>query len=160
TFLGLRSIVLRADTQDASLMRERLAMTLMKKLGIPAPREAHAKVFINDSYAGVYTIVEDVDPVYVQRYFGESDGFLYAYEWVMPWAFGYLGSDSKKYSPLPLKPENNLINLDATPIEEMIRVINDTPDAQFQSVVSQYVDLNAFLREIAAENFLAEQDGI
>src|SRR5262249_41062866 len=56
--------------------------------------------------------------------------------------------------------ENNLINLDATPIEEMIRVINDTPDAQFQSAVSQYVDLKAFLTEIAAENFLAEQDGI
>jgi spore coat protein CotH len=160
TFLGLRDLVLRADTQDASLMHERVAMTFFRKLGIPAPREAHARVFINDQYAGVYTIVEDVDPVFLQQNFGESEGYLYAYEWVMPWAFGYLGPDSSKYSPLPLKPETNLIYRDPAAIEAMVRTINFAPDDQFSSAVSQYVDLNGFFRELAAENFMAEQDGI
>jgi spore coat protein CotH len=160
TFLGLNNLVLRADTQDASLMHERVAMTLFRKLGIPAPREAHARVFVNDSYAGVYTIVEEVDPAFLQRNFGQSDGYLYAYEWVMVWAFGYLGDDPSKYSPLPFKPENNLLNLDPGPIEEMVRTINQAPDAQFTSAVGQYIDLNAFFRELAAENFVAEQDGI
>jgi spore coat protein CotH len=160
TFLGLRSIVLRADTQDASLMHERLAMTFFRRLGIPAPREAHSRVYINDQYAGVYTIVEDVDPIFLLRNFGESDGFLYSYEWVTPWAFNYRGADSQNYSPLPLKPENNLINMDAGPIEEMVRTINQAPDAGFSSALSQYIDLNAFFREIAAESFVVEQDGI
>jgi CotH kinase protein len=159
-FLGMRNLVLRADTQDASLMHERLAMTLFRKIGIPAPREAHARVYVNNQYAGVYTMVEEVDPVFLQNNFGESDGYLYAYEWVMPWVFNYLGSDSSMYSPLPLKPENNLIYPDAGPIEQMIRAINEAPDAQFSSAIAQYIDVNALFRELAAENFVAEQDGI
>src|SRR5262249_32296633 len=140
TFLGLRALILRADTQDASLMHERLAMTFFRKLGIAAPRESHARVYVNDQYAGVYTIAEDVDPVFLDRNFGENEGYLYAYEWVDPWAFGYRGSDSSNYSPLPFKPENNLIFLDAAPIEAMVRTINQAPDAQFASAVSQYID--------------------
>ena len=42
----------------------------------------------------------------------------------------------------------------------MVQAINKAPDAQFQSTVAPYVDLNAFLTEIAAENYLAEQDGL
>src|SRR5207237_7238456 len=34
TFLGLRDLVLRADTQDASLMHESVAMTFFRCLGI------------------------------------------------------------------------------------------------------------------------------
>src|SRR5262249_32954071 len=153
----LRALILRADTQDASLMHERLAMTFFRKLGIAAPRESHARVYVNDQYAGVYTIAEDVDPVFLDRNFGENEGYLYAYEWVDPWAFGYRGSDSSNYSPLPFKPENNLIFLDAAPIEAMVRTINQAPDAQFASAVSQYIDLNALFRELAAENFVADQ---
>jgi spore coat protein CotH len=171
-FLGMKNLVLRADTQDASLMHERLAMALFRKIGIPAPREAHARVYVNDQYAGVYTMVEEVDPVFLQNNFGESDGYLYAYEWIGAWTFNYLGSDSSMYSPLPLKPENHLIDQNAGPIERMIRAINDSPiaqmigtisnapDAQFSSAIAQYIDVNALFRELAAENFVAEQDGI
>jgi spore coat protein CotH len=160
TFLGLRSLVLRADTQDASLMHERLAMTFFRKLGLPAPRETHARLYINDDYAGVYTIVEDVDPVFLQRNFGEDEGYLYSYEWVAPWAFNDRGTDTVNYSPLPLKPENNLVHLDAGPIEAMVRTINEASDTEFAAAVSQYIDLNALFRELAAESFVAEQDGI
>src|SRR5262249_20962159 len=142
-FLGMRYLVLRADTQDASLMHERVAMEFFRKLGVPAPREAHARLFINDQYAGVYTLVEQVDPIFMQRNFGEGDGYLYTYEFVAGWVFDYRGPDPAKYSPLPLKPENNLIYLDPSPLPEMVRTINEAPDAQFSSAVSQYIDLNA-----------------
>ncbi|HYR82558.1 MAG TPA: CotH kinase family protein [Terriglobia bacterium] len=160
TFLGLKNIVLRANTQDASMMHERVAMEFFRKLGIPAPRAVHTRLFINDQYAGVYTILEDIDSVFLQRNLGESDGRLYNYEWVSAWVFDYRGRDLSRYSPLPLKPENNLIYLDAAPIEAMTRTINEAPNAQFSAEVSQYIDLNALFRELAAENFVAEQDGI
>src|SRR5262249_13881324 len=54
TFLGLRRIVLRANTQDASQMHERVAMTLFRKLGLPAPRETHTRLYVNNQYFGVY----------------------------------------------------------------------------------------------------------
>jgi hypothetical protein len=160
TFLGLRSLILRANTQDASQMHERVAMAFLRRLGIPAPREAHTRLFINDEYAGVYSIVEAVDSVFLQRNFGESDGYLYAYEWVAPWAFEYRGFNAREYSPAPLKPENNLIDPDPAPIVDMVLTINEAPDDRFESAVSQYIELNALFRELAAENFLAEQDGI
>jgi len=159
-FLGLRYLILRADVQDPSLMHERVAMTFFRKLGIPAPREVHTRLYINDQYAGLYTVVEAVDPIFTQQNLGESNGYLYAYEWIMPWSFEDLGLDPSKYSPLPFKPENNLIYPVVEPIVEMVRTINQAPDAQFSSAVSQYIDLKAFFKEIAAENFVAEQDGI
>src|SRR5437867_132934 len=141
-------------------MHERVAMTFFRRLGIVAPREAHARVFLNDQYAGAYTIVEDVDPIFLQRNFGQGDGRLYAYEWAFPWGFDFKGPDPLEYSPLPLKPENNLVHLDPAPIVAMVRTINEAPDTQFSSAVSQYIDLNALFRELAAENFVADQDSI
>ncbi len=142
------------------MMHERAAMAFFRKLGIPAPREVHTRLYINDQYAGLYTIVEYIDSVFLQGNFGESDGHLYNYEWVTPWLFDYRGSDLSRYSPLPFKPENNLIHLDPAPIEAMTRTINEAPNAQFSAALAQYIDLNALFRELAAENFVAEQDGI
>ena len=159
-FLGLRYLVLRGNVQDASQMHERVSMTFFRQFGIPAPREAHTRLYINDQYAGAYTLVEYVDPVFLEERFGQNAGYLYSYEWVFGWVFNDLGSRSANYSPLPLKPENNLTHFDPSPIPYMVQTINQAPDAQFSAAVSQYLDLNAMFREIAAEEFMNEQDGI
>ena len=46
-----------------------------------------------------------------------------------------------------------------TPIEGMIRAINQAPDDQFVSAVGQYLDLNEFMKYLAVEQFTAEWDG-
>ena len=38
TFLGLKSFVLRNNSQDASSMHERVTMLLFRRMGLPAPR--------------------------------------------------------------------------------------------------------------------------
>ena len=47
TFLGMKSIVLRNNTQDPSGMRERLSMLLFRRMGLQASRGANARLFIN-----------------------------------------------------------------------------------------------------------------
>jgi spore coat protein CotH len=141
-------------------MRERVSMTFFRQLGIPAPRDVHTRLYINDQYAGVYTIVEYVDPVFLQHTFGENAGYLYSYEWTFPWGFNDLGGGSSNYSPLPFKPENNFTHFDPSPIPYLVQTINGAPDAQFSASVSLYLDLNAMFREIAAEAFISEEDGI
>ena len=42
-------------------MHERISMQLFKKLGLVAPREIFARLFINNTYSGLYAIVESVD---------------------------------------------------------------------------------------------------
>jgi spore coat protein CotH len=160
TFLGLRYLILRANTQDPSQMHERVAMKLFQQMGIPAPRETHTRLYINDQYAGAYTIVEYVDPIFLERSLGESEGYLYAYDWTFLWLFNDLGPDPSKYWPLPFRPETNLTHFDPSPFPYMVQTINQAPDAEFCAAVSQYLDLNVLFREIAAEDYLAEIDGI
>jgi spore coat protein CotH len=160
TFLGLKSVVLRNNIQDASMLRERLAMAFMNLAGIPVPREAHARLYINGAYAGLYSVVEAIDAPFLERVFRQSNGYLYNYEWRFSWFFEYLGADSTKYSPALFNPETHVSDPAPWPLEWMIRAINETADPWFQTEVSRYIDLTAFMRYIAIENFLAEQDGL
>src|SRR5262245_50669598 len=81
TFLGMKSFVLRNNTQDQSNMHERVAMLFLRRLGILAPREAHVKLYINNVYSGLYTIVESVDKDFLMDAFAENGGYLYKYDY-------------------------------------------------------------------------------
>src|SRR5512143_561339 len=81
TFLGLKSFILRNQTQDASNMHERISMLLFRRLGVKASREAFTRLFVNNGYAGLYTIVESVDKTFLTTAFDENDGYLYKYDY-------------------------------------------------------------------------------
>ena len=162
-FLGLRSIVLRNNVQDPSMMREHLGMTFFRRMGVPAPRTAFTRLFVNNEYMGLYTIVESIDTDFVQRHFGQSNGFLYSYDYGLhaaPYFFEYKGPDPALYSPHPFEPENHKQDPDPRPIEAMIRTINQASDAEFLTAMSQFLDLRFFVRYLGIESFLAEEDGI
>ena len=86
-FLGLKSLVLDNLAQDLPMMRERLAMTFLAKMGRPAPRVVHAGLWVNGDFCGVYTIVESIDKDFLERTLGEDDGYLYEYNNVAGWYF-------------------------------------------------------------------------
>ena len=65
-FLGLKYIVLDNAWQDASMLRERVTMLLLDRMGMPAPRE-RMRLFINGAYAGLYMAVEALDDIFVER---------------------------------------------------------------------------------------------
>src|SRR5438552_13088690 len=66
-FLGLKSFILRNNTQDATGMRERLSMLMFRRLGNIASRETHARLYINNVYSGLYTVVESIDKAFLQK---------------------------------------------------------------------------------------------
>jgi len=161
-FLGLKSFILRNNTQDPSNIRERLSMMLFRRIGIPASREAHTRLFVNDQFAGVYTIVESVDKDFLDRNFGEDKGFLYHYDYppeALPYYFEDRGADPALYVPRPFEPETNDSNPRPDVVRSMINAINNS-GASFRSAVAEFVDLAAFIRHVATEVFLADQDGI
>ncbi len=159
TFLGFQSLVLRNNAQDASMLHERIAMDFFRRLGLPAPREVHTRLFVNDIYMGVYSIVEQIDSVFVQQHFGEPEGRLYSYQWADVFVFERRGSNPLNYSPVPFEPENDFFTPDPV-LGMMVRAINEASDVEFSSIVGRYIDLNSFFTQIAAENFVAEQDGL
>ncbi len=160
TFLGLHSVGLDNNAQDPSMMKERIVMAVFSKLGLPAPREVSARLYVNDDYYGVYTAIEAVDKTFLGRMFGENSGYLYEYEYAAAYHFEYLGPDPALYSPRFFDPKTHEADPDPAPIEAMIRTMNSTSDADFPSAIARYLDLSLFMKHLAAEDFMAETDGI
>jgi spore coat protein CotH len=168
TFLGLKSFVLDNLVQDPSMLRERLAMAFFRRMGLPAPREAHARLYVNDSFVGLYALVETIDKGFVGRSFGqdskggtENDGFLFEYDYTKEYRFENLGNSYDQYKIFqPKTHESDAAAKIWGPIVDMVKAINDTPDAIFEREVSPYLDLSLFVKHIAIENFLAEDDGV
>ena len=159
-FLGLKSLIMANMAQDASMMRDRLSMELFSKMGVPVPREAHARLYINDQYAGLYTAVESTDKNFLQQAFGENDGYLYDFVKSGNYRFEYLGSDPSLYSPKYFDPKTHEKDPAPAPIEAMIRTMNAASDTDFPAAMAPYLDLKGFMKHLAIEDFLAETDGI
>lgn len=161
-FLGLKSFVLRNNTQDPSNLRERVSMLFFKRVGLRAPREAHARLFVRGQYAGMYTIVESVDKVFLGKTFGDDSGYLYDYDYPptdLPYYFEYRGADPALYSPKPFKPQTHETNSRPEILERLVSTINNASEAVFRTAIAEFIDLTSFIRHVAAEVFLADSDG-
>jgi spore coat protein CotH len=169
TFLGLKSIVLDNLTQDPSGVKESVTMRLFARVGIPAPRESFARLYVNNELIGLYAIVESVDKDLLARVFGsvgdnvQNDGYLFEYNYILgsPWRFDYLGSDLGPYGEYfdPKTRENRSSVEKWGPIEELVRLVNESSSATFASALEPRLDVGAFLRYMAAQNVVAQWDG-
>lgn len=157
--LGLKSLVLRNLSQDTTGMRELLSEKLFARMGLPHSREAHARLFINGAYAGLYLMVEPIDKRFLLTRFGEDTGYLYE---MAPWTgyrFEYRGDDPALYVPGLLEPKTREDETHQG-IVDLVRAVNQTPDADFATVLSRYFDLDAFATHLAVEQYVTNWDSI
>ena len=166
-FLGLRALVLDNAYTDPSSLREVLSMKLFARAGLPAPREVHARLFVNNEYAGLYIAVEPIDRMFVTRVFGDAEGnvenggFLYEYTWVREYGFEYLGPALEPYAEIfePRTRETDAVSRLYQPLETLTRAVNDTPPDRLDQAVGALLDLPAFVRFLAVQQVAAEIDG-
>ena len=79
---GLKAIVLNNMWHDPSMLHDRLSMLTFRRVGIPAPRQAHVRLFVGAGreYAGVYAISEEVEQdVPRRRTSAETMEYLYEF---------------------------------------------------------------------------------
>ena len=176
TFFSLTEFDLKSNTQDPSLIHERISMELFIRMGVPASREVSTRLYVNGEYIGLYNLVESVDSQMLKRLFNENNGYLYEYkpgDWANPnqigsgYHFEYLGSDLDKYSSgtveTPFDPQTPHQNSpDTVTLEAFIRTINQASDADFltSSGLLPFLDPKPFLTHIATETYLADFDCI
>ena len=144
-------------------MHERISMQLFERMGVPAPRETHTKLFVNGAYAGLYSIVESIDKNFLARTRNENDGYLYKFDRNVgddPYYFTYSGPNPDLYVPHPFEPETHESDPHPQPIVDMIRTVAEAGDATFRNEIAQYLDLGAFIKHVAIEMFLNESDGV
>jgi spore coat protein CotH len=161
TLEGHRALVLDNLWQDPPMLRERVAMALFARMGVPAPLESPARVSINGTRQGVYSIVESLDDQFLTRV-GAGDGYLFEYHWLQPYYFEDLGDDLNAYLPFfePRTHDTEPLTTLYTPLRQMLAAINEPSDTLWRSRVDQYVDMPQLLTHVAIETFLSEFDGL
>ena len=162
-FLGLKALVLDNLWHDASMMKERLAMPLFRRMGLPAPRESYARVYIGSQRtdAGLYAIVENIDAPFVEQQFGDNDGYLFEYDRIDGYHLEDLGPSLDPFAARfkPKTHENASVFELYDPIQQFVRVVNETREEELEQALAPFLDLDRFLTFIALENYLAEWDG-
>jgi spore coat protein CotH len=166
-FLGLKSLVLDNLTQDPSGIRETVAMRFLTRLGIPAPREAHVKLYVRGEYIGLYAVVEAIDKDMLARVYGaigedtQNDGWLYEFTWQEDWRFTDLGTDLKevKLRFEATTHESQTDEMKYRKVQELITLANQTPEDRLVEVLGPRLDLRGFVRFVAAQAYLGDTDG-
>ena len=161
-FLGLTALVLDNVWHDETMIRERVSMLLFRRMGLPAPREAHARLYLGDArqFAGVYVMVEDIDERFLRRNFGEDNGYLFEYERIDGYHFEDLGDAPAEYAKRfePQTRERDDPGAIFGPLRQMVRIINSRSPAELPAAIAPYLDLDRFLTFVAVTNYLSVWD--
>jgi len=164
--LGLDALVLNNSWHDASMLHDGLSMLMFRTMGIPAPRQAHVRLFVGAAreYAGVYNVSEEVSKTFLKANYGEDNGYLYEFHRQDGDNYGFQdpGPDLGWYVPRfgPKTHENDSVANLYIPVRNLVQAVNDAPQADLGSSLSDVLDVNTFITELAVQNFMSQTDGL
>lgn len=165
TFFGLDALTLDSSWQDPSMITNRLSMLVFRRMGIAAPRVAHVRLFAGAAreYVGVYAVTEEVTPSFLRANFGEDGGYLYEFNHLEGdnWGFQDPGPRLGWYVPrfTPKTHDFDSVANLYMPLRDLVQRINDAPQSDLESRLGGYLDVNAFITQLAIQNFVAQSDG-
>jgi hypothetical protein len=142
---------------DRAMMRDRVAYGLFRGIGAPAPRTCHARLYVNGSYIGLFTVEEPVRKDFLRYHRGEDSGNLYN---VYQWVYGWNGTDPASYVPDPWVAETNYPGGDYTDVVRFCDVINNASLDQVRARLANVIDVDGFLRHLAVEKVIVDHDGV
>lgn len=149
TLSGIRKLNFNNNWSDPSYMRDVLSYDLMRFLGLPTPRIAYVNLSINHQLHGLYTVVEQVDALFLQKNFTHAEGDLYK-----PDGKGsdlvWISNNFKDYSGLEL--QTNEDSSDHSAFMTMMEVLNHGTD--YESVLN----VDEILRYFAVSTALSNLD--
>ncbi|KAL6605567.1 coth-domain-containing protein [Neocallimastix sp. 'constans'] len=99
--LGRKSLKLRANSNDASLMRDKLTSELYKSLDVPTYSSAYARLIINDDVYGLYSIVDSIGGNWIASAIHGNDKARvgYTYKTFAGANLEYHGDSPSEYNP-------------------------------------------------------------
>jgi spore coat protein CotH len=160
-FRGLKSLTLNCGVHDASKAREALAYSVYRAAGVPAPRTAFAEVTLtvpdkyDREYVGVYTLVESVDKNYLKQRYKTDKGLLMKPERLR--SLDYLGDDWERYKGT-YQPKRDAKPEESKRVIEFTKLVNMAADADFNREIGKYLDIDAFLKFLAATAAVSNLD--
>jgi spore coat protein CotH len=159
---GHKKINLSNGVTDPARARESLAFAFYRAAGVPAPRTAFAELTLTvpgkyeKEYVGLYTVIEQVDKTFLKTHFKNSKGLLLKPEGLQG-GLTYLGEDWARYEPR-YRPKDPATKAQQQRLIAFTRLIHKSDDVEFRKEVGSYLDIDAFVRFVAADALLANLD--
>ncbi|GAB4132548.1 MAG: hypothetical protein Fur0041_03940 [Bacteroidia bacterium] len=151
---GIKKFNLNNCFKDPTFLREKLALDFCNSHGIDAPRCNFARLYINNTYWGLYTIVEDVNNKFLTQHYGNNNGNLFKGD--PSGDLKWLGATpSLYYNKYEL--DQTLTN-DWSDLVRLISVINNTPAQNFEDSLPMVLNTWSFLEAMAVCNMFANLD--
>ena len=165
-FLGLKSVILRNQTQDASNLRERLVHAVLPPHGSQGrARGARAAVFQQRATRGSTRSSSRSTRCFSRRTTARTPATCTnspsttasdtSRSSSSTWAATPICTCRRRSSRRRKKPIRS-----RKYIERLIWTIDQAGDAAWRQSIAEYLDLPKFIRHLAIESFLAEEDGI
>lgn len=151
-FHGVKKLQFHSQNHDKSQMRERLGYYLFNKMGVPASRSVHSKVYINNEYIGVFALTEQINKEFVKRKFEEKNGNLYKETW--PLFFN--GTPRPVASFLKGLKTNKKANQDTLLIADFAKAIVDTSHS-FE--LENWMNINEIMAFAVVDRIIRADDG-
>jgi spore coat protein CotH len=160
-FLGLKTLNLHCGVHDPSRVREALAYEVFRAAGVPAPRTAFAEVTLTvpgkyeKEYVGLYTFTEQVNKPFLKAHYKTDAGLLMKPERVR--SLDYLGEDWERYQNT-YQPKRDATREEIARVLAFLKLVNQGSDGQFAREIGNYLDVDAFLKFLAANSLVSNLD--
>jgi spore coat protein CotH len=155
TFYNLKTLQLHSMNLDNSQMHDRLGYWLFRKMGVPAPRCVHTKLYINGEYNGLFSLVEQIDEQFTEYHFSDGSGNLYKEVWPLK-SNNSIQSDKKFYQGLVT---NNFQGTNIDIIKSFAENILNANDSKIQTVIDHHMNLNKTIALAVVDRAIRNDDG-
>lgn len=151
------------NVADPSWMNESLSYRFYREAGVPAPRNAYAKVYLtvpgihDHTYLGLYSLMEDVDSAFAQDRFGTKKGAIF--KPVTRELFSYLGDDWAKYQQI-YDAKTELTPKQQQRVIDFGKLVSNSDDTKFAAELGGFLDLEEFARFMAVTVCLSTFDSL
>jgi spore coat protein CotH len=167
-FHGVKKLNVIGDQNDVAIVRAKLALDLLRAYGLPSQRAVTIRFRINDGARvnDVFEAEEIVNDDFLDAWFGASTGNLYkcAYQGARADLRYIDPGDAATYQNLgggqTYAEDINEDNPNYADLAEFIRFINKSTDADFEAGLPLRLNVEGFLRNIAADIALGQWDNI
>ena len=148
SFDGLRKMNLNNGTGDPSFQRDVLCYKLMRDMGVKAPRTSWTRLYINGQYWGLYQVIEQVDQEFLENNFADSKGNLFKNK---GWSFlEWMGESQEPYAEI-FDLKTNEDEDDWSGFIELMDVINNTSDEDFENMIEDHFNVELFLKTLSVD---------
>lgn len=154
-FYGLKKLQFHSMNNDPSQMRERLGYYLFGAMGVPTPRAVHARLVINNTYVGLFALVEQIDNRFVKENFDDDEGNLYKEIW--PLNMEGIPFSEQQYRDALKTNENDNASVDL--IRSFGEDIANSSVGDARTIVEQKMELENIMSYAVVDRTIRHDDG-